>query len=201
MRFLAYLPLLFLGLNALGQDSVNFQPPPPHPGDADCIYKKRFGDSLRMQLYPFSSATRVELVSFRCQYDVYPIRKDTILRDSLLEVKLLNRADLLRLTDLLYNYVSKGHVAEIGLCFYPRNAILFQDSTGKTFDYFLLCFHCHNFQTGSERMDHGFFCSQMYELLRKFFRQKGIRFGTDPKIEAYPGEQLEPPNIKMPPQH
>lgn len=109
-----------------------------------------------------------------------PRKNDTICYSLLDEIKTLSKSDIDSLTDILYNIGFKGpvHIMSLTTCFTPRNAILFIDSSGKTFDYVEICFQCSRHETSSEKIELGEFCDQKYALLKKFFISLGIGIGT-----------------------
>ena len=69
------------------------------------------------------------------------------------------------------------------MCFYPRNAILFIDKTGKLREYLLLCFHCYRYESSSDNIMLWDPCNQKIEMIRRFFVSAGIKYGPDLKME------------------
>jgi hypothetical protein len=55
----------------------------------------------------------------------------------------------------------------------------------------LLCFHCDNFRSSSDKVVFGDKCTQKVEKLRKLFVELGLKFGTDNAIIEYPGEESD----------
>lgn len=168
-------------------------PPPPPPPSIEaykCIYSKRFSDTARLQLYPFSEYLTIKLVSYRYHGDNSPIKGDRVIEDSLIEKVTLSKKDILALTDVLYNNYPKGEVPPVEpLCsFVPRNAILFFDNTKRLKEFLVICFHCSDYEKSSEKVNAGDDCMQKLEKLRKLFISKGVKFGTNKNIERYPGE-------------
>jgi hypothetical protein len=66
-------------------------------------------------------------------------------------------------------------------CYNPRNAIIFITENPKQFEYIEICFECRNTRMSSPKNDWGPFCSNKYELIQKYFKKKGILFGTTEK--------------------
>jgi hypothetical protein len=193
------LPLLLISIQVYGQKK-NVGPPADY--DLQCVYKKKYPDSARMKFYPFNKAAEVKLVSFRYQsYDTIPVSRNSVKSDSLVEVKLLSKAGLNTLTDILYhNFIKKrGNVMELSQCWFPRNAILFYDSAGKLFETVIICFHCKEYQTSSEKVNLGEKCNAKVEKLRMFFISQGVKFGTDPEVSEYPGETVRDRSPIIPP--
>jgi hypothetical protein len=150
--------------------------------------------------YPFGAAEKVKLVSFRFHRNNYPVRRDSLLVDSLIETRTLTKNQLIKLTDILYNniYRAQPNYGVTTLCFFPRNAILFFDRTGKLIEYINICFHCDNYGSSSDKIWLGDNCEQKMDKLRKFFVSAGVLFGTDPHIDQYLGEMLGDEGLEVP---
>ena len=191
-----FLLLLFISTQVYSQKNAF-----PFDYDLHCVYKKKFSDSSRHRFYPFNVAAEIRLVSFRYQsYDTV-VYKSRVKTDSLVEVKILSRAGLDSLTDILYNnfYKKAANIAEISLCFTPRNAILFIDSLGKVYESIGICFHCDRYEASSKQVKTGDDCSEKIVKLRTFFIKQGIKLGTDINIYQYPGETIRDLNATIPP--
>ena len=183
--------LLFLLINfkAFGQMKNAF---PPGNYDHQCVYKKKYSDTTRLHFYPFNKAAEIKLVSFRYQkYDTTPVSKSSVIVDSLQESMSLSKNSIDSLTDILYNnfYKKRGNVGEIPQCWMPRNAILFYNASGKLFETMIICFHCEEYRASSDKVKLGDDCYEKVEKLRAYFISQGVKFGTDPEIPGYPGEQ------------
>jgi hypothetical protein len=163
---------------------------PDPKGNLNCFYKPKYSEVQRNQFYPFNIADTIKLISFRYHRHNYPIKGDTLLIDSLIEVKVLSKTEINKLTDILYNnfYKKQPNYGSITQCFFPRNAILFYDKTGHLKEYILICFKCSNHKESSDKIYFGSDCSQKMENLHQFFISSGIKFGTDKTIDLYPGE-------------
>ena len=124
-----FLVLIFLTIQINSYSQGKFFPNFDY--DLHCVYKKKYSDSARLKFYPFNKAAQVKLVSFRYQsYDTV-VYKNQVKFDSLIEVKMISKAGRDSLTDILYNnfFKKRGDIAEISLCWSPRNAILFIDDS------------------------------------------------------------------------
>ena len=167
-------------------------PFPPVQGNLNCHYVKKFNEQQRLQFYPFNVSDTIKLVSFRYHANSYPIHKDSLLIDSLIETKILTNDQVNKLTDIMYNnfFKKQPNYDVTSLCFLPRNAILFVDKNGKLKEHIGICFHCDNYTKSSEEIKMGDDCDQKMEKLRKFFIAAGIKFGTDNTIDSYAGETL-----------
>lgn len=104
------------------------------------------------------------------------------------EKKLLSASEVEKLTDILYNFGYTSTKSYNGLliaesdgysCYEPRNAIIFLDENGLIAEYIEICFECHKRKESSDKMKTGEFCDDKYDLIRKYFRDKGIKYGTD----------------------
>lgn len=192
-------PLLLI-LFVVGQfQSLTAQPTekkirlPKPKGDLNCFYKPKYSATERNQFYPFIIADTIKIISFRHHRHNYPIKSDTLIIDSLTEIKALTKSEINSLTDILYNnfYKKRPNYGSLTQCFFPRNAILFFDKSGKLKESILLCFHCDRHQVSSDNINFGSDCTQKMEMLRQFFVSSGLKFGTDKTIELYPGENSD----------
>jgi len=187
----------------LAVETVGHAQSPPGPRlkkpkglDENCIYSAEYSQEDRMKNYPFSVADTIKLVSFRYHWNNYPVKKDFVAYDSLIDQVLLAKSQVNQFTDILYNNTVKNygdpkatHLGSVYACDLPRNAILFIDKTGNLRAYVLICFHCHRFEPGPERQTwYGAFCDQKFEMIRQFFISMGIKYGTDLMTNEYPGE-------------
>ena len=173
-------------------------PPPPIPThkvpkdgyDRDCVHRNLYTETQRSHFFPFNVADSVKLVSFRYHNNNYPVRKDHIISDSLIEQRLLTKSEVNQLTDLIYNYgpKKKHDINYVTECFWPRNAVLFIDKSGQLRAYMLICFHCRRYENSTDNMWPWNDCDQKSEMIHQFFISAGIKFGTDLTIEEYPGE-------------
>jgi hypothetical protein len=168
----------------------------------NCIYKPKHTAAERLNKYPFNAADTIKLISFRHHYKKYPLKEDTLIKDSLIETKVLTKIDINQLTDILYNnfYRGKNRLDVITQCFSPRNAIVFLDKNGSLKEFILICFHCENYTSKSDNYNLlGDACSQKIDKLRKFFIGKGVKYGTDLNVESYPGETSLSEGVIAPP--
>lgn len=104
------------------------------------------------------------------------------------EKKILSAFEVDQLTDVLYNfgYTSLKPYKNLLLpadegyrCYNPRNAIVFLNDKGLIAEYIEICFECHRREESSEKIRTGEFCFNKYDLIRKYFRATGIRYGTN----------------------
>lgn len=189
MKLSLLIVIIILGVTsaALGQKI----PVPKRQGvNENCYYKAKYSAEKRLSFYPFSISDSIVLVSFRHHENNYPIHEDSVVVDSLIEIKQLNKHEIDQLTDILYNnfYIKPGNIGSLALCFDPRNAILFFKG-GKLKESIIICFHCSRYKTSSKKYSLlGAECNQKLEKIRAFFIAKGISVGTDLSIDFYPGE-------------
>jgi len=183
------------------------QPPPPLSSAeiafSDCIFTSKYSLSQRLKRYPFSKAVKILAVSYPLQEMYEPIYDvagknimpyidtlksglhitDGILNpSSLVETIALNKLQISRLTNIIFNatYKCPGiDVTDFGAqCFNPRNALIFYDKNGKVFDYLVICFECLRAESPKGDITVGTLCNQKYDLLKKFFIDAGINYGT-----------------------
>jgi hypothetical protein len=183
-------------------------PSPPKPPSAqqiindDCVFTNKYSIVKRLKYYPFSKAVKILAVSYHLQDVPSEVFVDTsklvinpvdtlksglhikngrLNYSSLIEVKTLSQKQVNDLTTLIYNtnYRKPGlNAADNGACFNPRNALIFYDKNGKVFDYIQICFECLVAESLSNKVTIGTLCNQKYTLLKKFFINAGIRYGT-----------------------
>ncbi len=96
------------------------------------------------------------------------------------EFKILSTSEIPKLTDIIYNYGYKREptIYEATKCYFPQNAILFIDKEGKLFSFIELCFGCNKFRTNNPKINLGDECSQKYNMIKNFFKENGILYGT-----------------------
>lgn len=149
----------------------------------------------RRKKNPFSKASTIQLVSFKnnstdeLNYykDSLPRMNDTVCYSKLFEVITLRSSQIDILTDLLYNYGKKTTytppkgvflTGSIPSCYNPRNAILFIDQNNRVSDFIEICFKCDDWRTSSKKIDLGESCTDKLKLLKQFFLEVGINYGT-----------------------
>jgi len=107
------------------------------------------------------------------------------------EKKILSALEVDKLTDILYNFGYTSTKSYKGLliaesdgyrCYEPRNAIVFLDEKGLIAEYIEICFECHRRKESSEKMKTGEFCTEKYDLIRKYFYTVGIKYGTGKNV-------------------
>ena len=195
--------MVIVGMTALGQSKIHRVPLPKVPKGADdrCVYRPKYSPAKRLQFYPFNIADTIKLISFRHHLKNYPVSRDSVVKDSLLEVKVLQPQEVNQLTDILYNnfYKKFSGIGVLAQCFTPRNAILFIDKTGKLKESILICFHCNRYEVWSGTYNvFGNECDEKMEMIRKFFITQGVIFGTDRDVDSYPGETNKEEGIAAP---
>lgn len=149
----------------------------------------------RSKKYPFSKASTIQLVSFKnnstdelnYDRDSLPRMNDTVCYSKLFEIITLRSSQIDILTDLLYNYGRKSTytppkgvflTGSIPTCYNPRNAILFIDQNNQVYDFIEICFECDNWETSSTIIDLGESCTDKLKLLKQFFLEVGVHYGT-----------------------
>ncbi len=202
-KSLSLLIFLFFSTASFGQKQKEPRPPKmwsKHMEAKDyknreCSHQTRYSPEQRLKFYPFTEAALVRVVSFDNKPDSagyiligsnsLPMLADTVDYTKLDEIKTLNYLQIDTLTDILYNTDYKritnlrGRVGVVSQsCYNPRNAVLFVDSSGKTFAFIELCFECGGHRESSELIQAGEFCRGKYELLQNYFKSSGIEIGT-----------------------
>jgi len=181
-------------------EEVDPYPPPPTDKDLDCVKTQSLSTKQRRTFYPFSHATRIEIVSYTPKLSVIIMAPPTPGKEykeditakaplglmteerklntpSLKERINLSEGQIDELTEILYNYSAKGEA--YGGCFEPRNAVLFFAKGNQPFAYVEICFACDNFEAVPENFTVKIACHEKYRLLKAFFQKAGIQYGLD----------------------
>ncbi|SCW41346.1 hypothetical protein [Mucilaginibacter sp. NFR10] len=181
----------------------------------NCIYTKRFTVAQRLKKYPFSVAAKIIAISYvgggqpnqdiiidsagnsirnpKQAPDTIPgiiIENHRLKYDNVKQSKILTNKEIENFTDIIYNYGYSGmkNYLIVGFtnCFEPRNSIVFLDKKGKVIDHLDICFHCQRSESESRKIDEGVPCTQKYQMLRDFFIDIGVSYGTTGKTYDFP---------------
>lgn len=151
----------------------------------NCVYKKKYSNTQRLQFFPFNKAAQIKLVSFDKPDSVImgglmPVKNGDVDYSKLKEIKTIDKSEIDTLTDILFNEGYRGPFSLFSenSCYNPRNAIVFIDSKGKTLGFIEICFECSGYRLSSKKIKAGDFCNQKYDYLRSFFATNGIVFGV-----------------------
>ena len=173
----------------------------------DCVFLNRYSIKQRLKHYPFSTAVKIIAVSYPVEYPTMipfdgpdqpndsavkrkidttftvglHVKNGKLNNSSIKEIRVLNKAQINKLTNIIYNTdykVNEFNSYLEGECFDPRNALIFIDKYGKIFDYIEICFECRNSESKSGKITIGTICNQKYDLLKKYFLSLGIKYGT-----------------------
>jgi hypothetical protein len=150
----------------------------------ECSFINKYTKSQRHQIFPFNQASKVILVSFK-EYTPFPVKRGDVRNGAFLEKCTLKQYQVDSLTSLFYN-VNYTPVKDLTMvvadpgasCYEPRNGILFLNKANKVFAYIEICFDCQRRLKSPGRINDGKYCSEIYELLDKFFYDAGIKYGT-----------------------
>lgn len=145
-----------------------------------CVKLPKKSFSTILKKYPFTKTAQIKLVSFKGT--TLPFENDTVCFSKLTEIQTLTLSQIDSLTDLMYNVGFGGTIliVEELSCYNPRNAILFIDSSGKTFEFIEICFECEQVVCSSEMVDFGEICNEKFSLVKKQFLHAGIKYGIHP---------------------
>jgi hypothetical protein len=109
---------------------------------------------------------------------------DSLDYSTLIEVKTLGINEINKLTNIIYNTDYKKTLPNTGAmghsCYEPRNGIIFLNKKGKVIDYLEICFECKQYKSKYDKLDVGEYCTQKFDMLRKFFLSVDIKYGTKP---------------------
>ncbi|GHN03202.1 hypothetical protein WSM22_46910 [Cytophagales bacterium WSM2-2] len=156
--------------------------PSSEPHFAYCVKTKSLTRTKLKNTYPFDRTKKIQLVSFKPDYESGPMKNGTLDSTKFIESKTLRRKDENNLVDILYNYnfdpkVNKDSiVTEAMMCYEPRNAVLFKNNKNEIVAYLEICFECLRHKE-SEGLLLGEFCQDKYSRLKDFFGQIGIKYG------------------------
>lgn len=185
----------------------------------DCIFTDQYTVEQRLNKFPFSKAYKILAVSYRggaepntniifdtikadtvkpaqtLNYKELQQRKGlVIIKDSLdystlIEVKTLNKNQIIRLSNIIFNTDFKKtdgvNLVGRGACFEPRNSFIFLNKKGKVIHHLDICFHCHNYESDTDKLDIGTVCSQKFDMLRRYFINVGVTYGTKRDVSGY----------------
>ena len=154
-----------------------------------CLKTDLLSVAERNKKYPFNKAIRIELISFRDTsaqfFTPLPVKKGRLEDSKVPDRKVLDTSGVNELTDILFN-IGRTPVPNLKFqttvytkCYEPRNGILFINSQGRVFEYIEICFGCQGNRFSSKRIKRWDDCEQKYDILRRFFADQGIKFGTD----------------------
>lgn len=155
----------------------------------------------RRNLYPFSQAAEIKIVSFDKQEkeidssdwrfkiksfknhkDIsygLPVINDTICFSKLDKIVPLNFNQADTITDILYNTCYRWTVIDKTSlnCYLPHNAIIFFDKSGKVFEYIEICFDCHGMRYNARKIENFEKCDLTFNDLQKYFKSLGLKTG------------------------
>jgi len=195
MRYIFSLSLTFITTLCFAQHKKQLPLPPPRPftkhelalaeKTKQCFFSNRYTAAQRKHIFPFNKAVNVVLVSFKEDH-LIPVKNKSITDSLVLERTTLSVKQTDSLTNILYNIGYTPVRAKYRYlffdayqCYEPRNGIVFIDAAGDAFAYIEICFQCHGTRTSSKAVKLGEFCSTKFELLKAFFLQTGITYGTE----------------------
>jgi hypothetical protein len=160
------------------------------PDSYRCYHNGHHSPAQRKRNYPFDKATSIEVVSFKGVYGyefgsiVGEEPKEEILPDTFERI-ILSPRQIDTFTDILFNYnYSKRlriYAEDINGCYSPRQAVLFKDESGHTFESMEVCFHCERVMSTLPEYSYGYFCEGKYALLKAFFVELGITYFAEEK--------------------
>lgn len=185
MKTIFFLICIGLGFISFSQKKTA-EPPQATNKPAKTNYT-RFSLEKRLSFYPFSQSSQIQIVSFGpqmeiCSGDLIKVYKlprlhDTICFSKLDQVKRLSLSEIRKLSDILYNTCPRLSVSveESSGCWYPRNAIIFFDTSAKAFEYIEICFECGDYEKSNAAIPDPLDCTYAFNDLQDFFEKAGIQ--------------------------
>lgn len=182
--------ILFLSINSYSQTKTNKYD--KEIEKLNCKKKSSINLKKRLENYPFYQTSQIKFVSYkqkeegkigddlRIYLDLLYAKKDSLIENKFDEIRILNLSQIEKLTNIIYNfgYKSTPKISEGLKCYMPRNAILFYDNENKLIGFIEVCFECKNYRTTDKRITLGEECTQKFDMLKEFFVECGIKFGT-----------------------
>jgi hypothetical protein len=156
------------------------------PNKALCVNERSYTPEQIKSMSLFADAAQVKLVSY---FKIKTVNNtDEIL--SLItengkfepakwqEEITLNEAQKQALGNILFNYGNKvvPYRRDQPECFMPNNAILFLDKFGNVSSVIELSFACETMVSMPNRLGTGTWCSEKFDVMRKFFEDAGMKF-------------------------
>lgn len=139
----------------------------------DCMYKKNSKVDVSKK-YPFNLATKIIWVSWKSDEKEMPktikdYTKEEIGWENFSDSISINQLNKGKLADILFNYkyAVKGTYDLSSKCYFPRDAVLFLDKTGKLIDYVEMCFECTDYRLMTIKWKFDF-CEGKLDLLKKY---------------------------------
>lgn len=176
MRKLLFFPILLVSIASWGQK---------------CVKKSNLSPQARMKKIPFNSASQVQMVGYTglvrmpdessADFHVSIAGDVGYVNGPVTEAITLTRPQIDSLTNILFNY---GYAYPPGVhrtthCYDPHNAILFRDQHGKPLAFIEICFECQKTTTaGVHGISLGDMCYEKLDMLKRLFRQVGIKQGV-----------------------
>lgn len=191
MRFWFAMVVLLLALGCTHHKSAK-SPRGVDIADPRCYHNGDLTPAQRKQIYPFDKVASVEVVSFKGVYEYdfgvivgqgqEEVEEPEVIKPDTFERVVLTDAQVDAFTDILFNY-NYAKTTTIGIedvsCYFPRQAVLFKNELGKTFESIEICFECALVHSTLPKRSYGVFCSDKYALLKAFFASLGITYFGD----------------------
>ena len=154
-----------------------------------CVKTKSLKASDLNNVFPFNKSVAIEVVSYKTFLDDTTVEKSPfavdgkIDRSQLVEQKILTQSQVDELVDILYDYTFDPKIDSliyaVSACFWPRNAVLFENAKGKIIARLEVCFQCWRSEFYPERFTPVDFCDGKMDMLMGFMQSAGIRFGLE----------------------
>ncbi|MEO6232763.1 MAG: hypothetical protein ABJB11_17165 [Ferruginibacter sp.] len=156
-------------------------------GITGCINRYNLTPEQRLNEYPFDQARQIQLVSFSQQEDTgntmlssIPIKNDTLSLSRVKRIVTLNKSQIDKLTNILFNVGSKGnkYTFSVSTALGLDGGIVFINSKNKIFEYINICFDCREIEimTSKVRKSVGLPCIEKMGILKLFFIESGLTF-------------------------
>lgn len=161
----------------------------------NCAKNSNIRLEKRLSYFPYNLTSQIKIISYKNKevgiygedlqkyLNLLLEKKDSIIENKFDEIKVLNFEQIEKLTNIIYNYgyESESSIRQATNCYMPRNAILFYNSENKIIGFIEICFECSGYRTNDNKINLGEECTQKFELLKEFFKNCGIKYGTNEK--------------------
>lgn len=178
----------------------------PSQSEQYCVYVVKHDAAKRRSFYPFSKSVKIELIGFldevkwnhiiKTSDSARYLNKEMYIKlddnsymlnnRRLMSKTILTPAAIDQLIDILYNYKYPPNKSTNGTilidepvgCYNPRNAIVFIDARNRIIEYIEICFECSKETFSSPAIRRLSYCGQTFNMLKDFFVDNGIKYGT-----------------------
>lgn len=183
-----YLVILFCFISLTAFSQSDFE------SHLKCKKTGKMTAQQRFNQFPFAKAAEIKVIAFNqkisgpvgheleIHIDSIVLNKSIFNPDRYTEVATLNRNQIDKLTDIIFNFSNstKTNVSKASGCYEPRNAIFFLDPNNIIIAYIEICFECDGYRTSNlKKLNLGDMCTEKFEMIKNVFRESKIKYGVE----------------------